>query len=278
MTNNLRRDPTRLTTLRRSTYTQVRRRLAGLRILVRNYLTSVGLLGSSIQKVEQFQRWLQLQVDNLLDQQWLQGISQQAWVKGVVRSYDDARKRFLNDRVAHLGAKQEFLRRLHVNSLSTSVGDHNPMLVVNQDPPAAVSEAVDLLARRLGMEFQAVFASILQEAARVLLDGLIADDSVATIAADVARVLGDKLFNRLKRVVATELTRAHASGQLTALRQLGVDSVTALVEWDASSDACPKCAELDGDVMTLEDAEGLIPIHPYCVCAWVPAEPSATED
>lgn len=278
MKNTLRRDPTRLTSLRRASYSQVGKRLAGLRAAVRAYLGQL-TPGTPIARAEAFSRWLQTAVDVLLDLRWLQGISYAAWLKGVVRSYDDVRKRHLKDPVAHLGAKGEFLRRLRVNSkISVTISRPTPTLVINQDLPVAAPAAVDVLARRLGMEFQGVFASAVQEAARVLLDGLLAGDNVTTIATAMSRVLADKLYNRLKRIVATELTRAHAKGQLQALDELDVSDVTALVEWDASDAACGKCLDLDGTVMSLEEAEGLIPLHPNCLCAWQPVEDDESED
>jgi len=46
-----------------------------------------------------------------------------------------------------------------------------------------------------------------------------------------------------------------------------------MAEWQTAGDerVCPLCEPLDGTVMTIEEARGLIPRHPNCRCMWVPA-------
>jgi SPP1 gp7 family putative phage head morphogenesis protein len=74
-------------------------------------------------------------------------------------------------------------------------------------------------------------------------------------------------------VARTEIVRAHAEGQLTAMEDMGVTDLGVAVEWDTAHDdrVCPKCADLQGIVVKTSEAHGLIPRHPNCRCSWIPA-------
>ena len=81
-----------------------------------------------------------------------------------------------------------------------------------------------------------------------------------------------------KRAVAfahTELIHTYAEGQLDGLEAQGVSTVELAVEWSTAGDhkVCPKCQAEQGKVYTIKGARGLIPKHPRCRCAWIPAAP-----
>ena len=73
-------------------------------------------------------------------------------------------------------------------------------------------------------------------------------------------------------IARTEVIAAHAEGQLDAYSVLGVKQVKVQAEWLTAGDdlVCPLCADLDGEVMSIDEARGLIPRHPLCRCAWKP--------
>lgn len=64
--------------------------------------------------------------------------------------------------------------------------------------------------------------------------------------------------------------RSHAEGQLASLRALGVNEIGVDVEFTTSRNPCPICNKLKGKVFTLDQAEGVIPVHPNCLCAFLP--------
>lgn len=80
------------------------------------------------------------------------------------------------------------------------------------------------------------------------------------------------------RIARTEVIRAHNEGQLDRMQQLGVKKIGVDVEWSATKHSdgsfekrvCPKCRAMDGLVMPIERAHGLLPRHPNCRCAFVP--------
>lgn len=74
------------------------------------------------------------------------------------------------------------------------------------------------------------------------------------------------------RIVETEIVRAKAEGVLEGLRGLGFTKVMASVEFQTAGDdrVCGECSDLEGEVMTIEQAIGVIPVHPSCRCGWMP--------
>ena len=96
---------------------------------------------------------------------------------------------------------------------------------------------------------------------------------------------------RAEMIARTESARAFGSGQVEAWKQTGI--VTAK-KWSAAGDSCPFCAEMDGEVVDLDEsyfgagsnmtvefegvpmtmafeygAVGYPPLHPNCRCAIV---------
>lgn len=74
--------------------------------------------------------------------------------------------------------------------------------------------------------------------------------------------------------------RAHAEGQLDSFKTLGVEEVGVAVEWATANDdkVCPKCQSLEGIVLKIDEARGLLPRHPGCRCAWIPANVGEVSD
>jgi len=77
---------------------------------------------------------------------------------------------------------------------------------------------------------------------------------------------------RAKKICRTELVRAHAEAQLNEYESWKFYEVILDVELVTTTDPCPKCAELSNKIYTIEEARGLIPVHPNCRCAWVPVK------
>lgn len=105
---------------------------------------------------------------------------------------------------------------------------------------------------------------------RALMDGLAANKSPIDVGNDIVKAIGINR-NRARTIARTELMRAHAEGQLVGLKQMGVDKIGVTVEWTTTKGACPQCSRLSGRTYTIDEAKGLIPAHPNCRCAWIPA-------
>jgi len=79
-------------------------------------------------------------------------------------------------------------------------------------------------------------------------------------------------MTRAETLSQTEIIHAHAEGSLDRLESEGFDEVAVDVELHTAGDSrvCPKCAPLHGNTYTIEEARGLIPVHPRCRCAIIP--------
>lgn len=75
---------------------------------------------------------------------------------------------------------------------------------------------------------------------------------------------------RARAIARTETIRAHHSARVQEFRNAGVEGVKIKVEWHAAFEPCPLCADLDGEIFTLDEVENMIPAHPNCRCVALP--------
>jgi SPP1 gp7 family putative phage head morphogenesis protein len=70
----------------------------------------------------------------------------------------------------------------------------------------------------------------------------------------------------------TEVIRAHHQGMVQEYRNWGMEDVKVQAEFRDAGDlrVCPECQSLDGRVFSLDDIEGMIPVHPQCRCIALP--------
>lgn len=224
---------------------------------------------TSPQKIEQFQKWLASQFDSRIrsktDEQLWEEYIQQGFRKGVGRAFDDvqakdkARAAGTRSPDFFSGAREQFLRSSFIR-------------------PVAV-EKVRLLAKRAFDELKGVTDEMSTKMSRALTDGLVQGLSPREVARELGKVV-DLGEARAETVARTELIRAHSEGQLEALEQLGVEEVGVMVEWTVTPDnkLCPKCEALEGVVLTLDEAKGMLPLHPMCRCTWIPANVGEDRD
>ena len=204
---------------------------------------------SDPEKVRAFQAWLKAQFQaEVLGQDeralWEEYV-RQGYAKGAGRAFDDA---------AREGSRAQFLRDSFAR-------------------PETV-EKVQLLAGRSFSDLEGVTEQMSRVMTRTLTDALVQGMNPL----DAARLLEDNVDGigraRAETIARTELIRAHASGQLDAFEDLGVEELGVAVEWLITEDdkVCPQCESLSGVVLTLDEArERSIPLHPNCRCAWIPA-------
>jgi len=66
----------------------------------------------------------------------------------------------------------------------------------------------------------------------------------------------------------TAATQAFAQGELYVFREVGIRLVIFTTVGDEK--VCPICTNLEGSVFNINDADGIIPIHPIGRCHWTP--------
>ena len=76
---------------------------------------------------------------------------------------------------------------------------------------------------------------------------------------------------RSEMIVRTEIIRAHSEASLNSMEERHIGRAVARVEYSPAPDVCPICiGQLQGQIFTVPEARGLIPVHVNCKCAWVP--------
>jgi SPP1 gp7 family putative phage head morphogenesis protein len=209
-------------------------------------------------KVKAFQQWMTEQLDSTLlsssqEAQWRAYI-EAGYRKGAGRAFDDGKAAARGQQTLdyYAGTRDEFLRSTFAQPVSV--------------------ERVKLLAGRSYDDMENVTADMSTRMSRSLVDGLIQGKSPREIAGSLSDDL-DLSRSRAETIARTEVIRAHAEGQLDSMQQLGVDAVGVQVEWLATEDGnqCDECSDLEGTVLPIDEARGMLPRHPNCRCCWLPA-------
>lgn len=209
------------------------------------------------QKIRLFQEWLRQQIDAelLSDHQLWEAYIQQGFQRGAGRAFDDTRRvrRATEDLAFYRGSRDQFLRSAFAQPVSV--------------------ERVQILAGRAFTEIEGLTQDMTRQMSRTLVDGLI----MGANPRDLGTLLAGRIDVSVSRgitIARTEIIRAHADGQLAGLEALGVQEVGVMVEWSTSGvgttaegnpSPCDICAPLEGTVLTLEEAKGMLPRHPNAV-------------
>lgn len=223
---------------------------------------------STPEKVLAFRKWLSQQVQyhiigvtqDQINNAWWRQYIQQGFEKGARRAFEDVRKP-IRDTAEEGGDVSDFYQGTKAEFLRSSFGQ-----------PESIDK-VKLTAGRVFSELEGVTDAMSQQMTRSLVDGLVQGKHPRDIAKDMNDRVDKIGITRAQLIAGTEMTRAHAQGQLMAMRRLGVEKLGVRAEFSTSGQAnvCPICADLEGTVYTLDEAEGLIPVHPRCHCSFIPA-------
>lgn len=211
-------------------------------------------------KVASFLTWLKDRIKQLFtreddeDAYWERYV-QEGFEKGAGRAFDQVRKGLISSQRQldfYSGTKRQFLQSSFAQ-------------------PETV-EKVKLLASRTLTDLKNVGEDMAARMSRTLTDGLVQGQNPNAIARTMRKDLG-VARSSAERIARTEIIRAHAEGQLDALEGLGVQDVGVAVEWSTAKDGrvCPKCQPMQGVVFKIKESHGLLPRHPNCRCAFIPA-------
>lgn len=279
MRNPLKTDPQRLTQERKRFLSQMRSRFDALARDIRKLVVEEDAFGlkpknqfvltsntrwqfqTSDAKLKSYQRWLDSQVEaGILEERsddgWTTVHIESAYKKAKVRAYARELKSTKKDRDFYQGGTTAFA----VDSFSDG----------------AEETAIRLLATRTFEQLNGITKTMSSRMARELADGLAHGHSADRIARDLRKTV-QLSKSRALTLARTELANAYTEGQLDAFEAQGVEEFTVDVEWLTAGDdrVCDQCASLEGIVVKIEDARGMLPRHPNCRCAWVPITPAA---
>jgi len=138
------------------------------------------------------------------------------------------------------------------------------------------ADRVGILHTRNYTGLQGITSKIDQAVSRALAEGMIKGSGpreiARTINAQIVRYTGDA-----KRLARTEIINAHAESTLNSFEEAGIQGVEVVSEMLTAIDACQQCMDLKKKgPYTLQEARGIIPVHPNCRCAWKPVVTNGT--
>ena len=137
------------------------------------------------------------------------------------------------------------------------------------------ADAVGLAYTRMYEQLDGITSDMSHRMSSELARGLALGKSPREIEYSLRGILGDKkdkaVIARARRLARTEVIAAHAEATINAYEEAGAHGVDVEVETllgpELHEDApCEECqAVADGGPYTLEEARGLIPVHPNCL-------------
>jgi SPP1 gp7 family putative phage head morphogenesis protein len=283
MPNPLKMDPTRTTTMRRRFVADITARFKSVtrdiwKLVVDDDAFNLNpakplvimaakefAFQTSEQKVQSFNRWFQGKIDEKIltvdhtGKPWTGKYVDSAYKKGAIRAYTDTHKKSLmTSQDFYEGSKAQFLKSSFAK-------------------PIRISK-MRLLGTRVFEELKGITTTMSSKMNVILAEGIAHGKGPRVIAREMAKTITGLTNKRAKVLARTEIIYAHAEGQLDSFEDLGVREIRAMAEWSTAGDdrVCSECEALDGEVMTIEEARGMIPLHPNCRCAWIPANVGET--
>lgn len=272
-TNAQRYDPSNTGLIRRRFEGQMKRRLRALARAVRKYIVeddALDLLSvrknapfqyrTSADRINAFKGWLRRQqAKGLLEVQtgtsissvsraWSDVYIESAYQRGVAQSTGNLRA--AGAKVSDQWVQTAFFRPIH-------------------------ADAVGLLYTRTFTDLEGVSDFMASRMSSILSQGMVDGAHPRQIAKEMADTINGVGLARARTIARSETMFAHAESTLNSYQEAGIEGVEVLSEFVTAGDnkVCPKCQDLDGEKFTIQEARGIIPVHPNCRCAWLPYIP-----
>lgn len=129
-----------------------------------------------------------------------------------------------------------------------------------------------LLYTRTFNELKGITEAMDQQISRALAEGMAQGLGPAKIARNLTDRVDKIGITRARTMARTEIIRAHHLATINTYREAQIEGVRVKAEWStAGFGVCPSCAEMEGKIFTLNEIEGMIPLHPSCRCCALPA-------
>lgn len=172
-------------------------------------------------------------------------------------------------------AKAQFTERVSpilADLIQHSVDDATGL--VNPEPHKIIMkqgqiEASQWLKTRIGWAADEVGEETAKLLSTALVAGFDAGEDIPTIARRVRDVFEFCDRSRALRISRTETIMASNEGALYGYEESGVVKEA---EFYTAEDerTCEECMGIHGQVFPIDDAHGMIPLHPQCRCVWLP--------
>lgn len=160
-------------------------------------------------------------------------------------------------------------------SIDDALGTRPIDILFNQ--PQHLDRAAALFTRTFN-DLTGITNAMDTQISRVLTQGLLEGRSPEWIAREINRTVDGLGLNRARTLARTEIIRAHHLANIQEYRNAGALGVEVRAEWATAGDfrVCQRCKDMsrtkDGTpiIYTLDEIEGLIPLHPNCRCFAIP--------
>lgn len=265
---NARLDPTRTLGIRRRFEADLYRRFRRLKGLIREALIEdQGLSTNAVEpgrfdfptsagKVEAFMSWLREQeVSGEIaikrrpgratgQREWADIYVDSAYQRGIRRARAELRKRGVD---VPDDADRAFNQPFH-------------------------ADRVGMIYSRVYSELDGITEAMDQQISRVLAEGITEGRNPLEIARRINNRVDKIGITRARLLARTEVIRAHHSANIQEYRKAGVEGVDVQAEWVTAGDGrvCSRCRAMEGRVFSIDEIEGMIPLHPSCRCVATP--------
>lgn len=294
-------DPTRTTVLRNAFAREMRRRFRELTRVIWQAIVEQDVFGlrpglyqltvpareafafpRSADKLSSFMTWLQGQIDTgILEIRELAQVGvgiEGAWTNRYVH---DSYKRGV------IRARYELIKAgFDVPTIDATGG-----IAVSMSTPFHI-DRLGLLYTRVYSGLKGITAAMDTQISRVLAQGIADGDGPRLLARKMISVINgtgmgelgitDTLgrfipaSRRAEMLARTEIIRAHHQATIQEYRNWAVEGVVVKAEFVTAGDdrVCEQCLALERQVFTLDQIEGMIPVHPQCRCIALPFKQS----
>lgn len=275
-------DPTRTLTLRRKFEAEAYRRLLEIRKMIRQRLGRDDVMGLQAnqpdldesrfvfkrdpEKVDAFMAWLQ-EAEEATILESAKGTTRQ-----VVGSKSWADTYILSAYQKGIAAAGQSL-----NQQGIEISDRFIDSAFNRPVHA---DRAGLIFTRAFNELKGITDEMNKQISQALAQGISEGRGPEAIAKTLADRVDRIGIARARVLARTEVIAAHAEAALNTYREAGVEGVTAVVEFATAGDdkVCPQCQGLEGKIYSIEEAAGVIPVHPNCRCTWIPSVKEPEDD
>ena len=152
--------------------------------------------------------------------------------------------------------------------LKESIDDGEELINPKPAHRSKQEDATEWLDGRLTWTAEHVAEETAKQLAKQLAQGFEAGESIPEIAKRVSGVFDNAERFRTVRIARTETIMTANEGALTGYSESKVEKVQFYAALDERTD--DDCLDLHNEIFEVDDAHGMIPIHPSCRCTWLP--------
>lgn len=133
-------------------------------------------------------------------------------------------------------------------------------------------ETLQTMYRRHFRALEGVTQEMDRQMSRTLTEGFAQGHHPRKMASELNDRIDKIGITRARTIAQTETIRTHATSTLDSYERSDTEQVVKETEFSDSDDArvCDECEDLDETTYAVDEARGIIPVHPRCRCSFLP--------